>query len=46
MAVGRKLSHDNPYWRRRHPREAAREPLAVTAFLADGGELKELCRRE
>ncbi|WP_103511516.1 DUF4383 domain-containing protein [Streptomyces sp. SM13] len=23
--VSSKLSHDNPYWRRRHPREAARE---------------------
>ncbi|MFJ6725144.1 DUF4383 domain-containing protein [Streptomyces sp. NPDC091281] len=26
--VSSKLSHDNPYWRRRHPREAARESLA------------------
>ncbi|MGW5330381.1 DUF4383 domain-containing protein [Streptomyces sp. NPDC004014] len=23
------LSHDNPYWRRRHPRQAARESLAA-----------------
>ncbi|MEW1775283.1 DUF4383 domain-containing protein [Streptomyces sp. NPDC086777] len=23
------LAHDNPYWRRRHPREAAREALAA-----------------
>ncbi|GGX69967.1 DUF4383 domain-containing protein [Streptomyces fructofermentans] len=27
--VSSKLSHDNPYWRRRHPREAARESLAA-----------------
>ncbi|MHC5261397.1 DUF4383 domain-containing protein [Streptomyces sp. UC4497] len=26
--VSAKLPHDNPYWRRRHPREAARESLA------------------
>ncbi|MFB7512674.1 DUF4383 domain-containing protein [Streptomyces sp. NPDC056144] len=26
--VSSKLSHDNPYWRRRHPREAAAESLA------------------
>lgn len=26
--VSSKLSHDNPYWRQRHPREAARESLA------------------
>ncbi|MFF2775998.1 DUF4383 domain-containing protein [Streptomyces sp. NPDC058052] len=26
--VSSKLSHDNPYWRRRHPREAAAEALA------------------
>ncbi|MET7451862.1 DUF4383 domain-containing protein [Streptomyces sp. NPDC005574] len=26
--VSSKLSHDNPYWRRRHAREAARESLA------------------
>ncbi|MFJ6838529.1 DUF4383 domain-containing protein [Streptomyces sp. NPDC091209] len=26
--VSSKLSHDNPYWQRRHPREAARESLA------------------
>ncbi|MEU8575264.1 DUF4383 domain-containing protein [Streptomyces asoensis] len=25
--VTSRLSHDNPYWRRRHPREAARESL-------------------
>ncbi|MGW7104392.1 DUF4383 domain-containing protein [Streptomyces sp. NPDC054838] len=25
--VSGKLPHDNPYWRRRHPGEAAREPL-------------------
>lgn len=23
------LAHDNPYWRRRHPRQAARESLAA-----------------
>ncbi|WP_328675065.1 DUF4383 domain-containing protein [Streptomyces sp. NBC_00343] len=27
--VSSKLPHDNPYWRRRHAREAARESLAV-----------------
>ncbi|MEU2731715.1 DUF4383 domain-containing protein [Streptomyces griseoviridis] len=27
--VSSKLSHDNPYWRRRHPRQAARESLAA-----------------
>ncbi|MFJ1969674.1 DUF4383 domain-containing protein [Streptomyces sp. NPDC087903] len=27
--VSSKLSHDNPYWRRRHAREAARESLAA-----------------
>ncbi|MFE2422679.1 DUF4383 domain-containing protein [Streptomyces hokutonensis] len=27
--VSSKLPHDNPYWRRRHPREAARESLAL-----------------
>ncbi|MFE9773731.1 DUF4383 domain-containing protein [Streptomyces sp. NPDC005931] len=27
--VSGKLPHDNPYWRRRHPREAARESLAA-----------------
>ncbi|MFR9795673.1 DUF4383 domain-containing protein [Streptomyces sp. MS06] len=27
--VSSKLPHDNPYWRRRHPREAARESLAA-----------------
>jgi hypothetical protein len=26
--VSSKLPHDNPYWQRRHPREAARESLA------------------
>ncbi|MFB7466144.1 DUF4383 domain-containing protein [Streptomyces sp. NPDC056224] len=27
--VSSKLPHDNPYWRRRHPREAARESLVT-----------------
>ncbi|MDF3301482.1 DUF4383 domain-containing protein [Streptomyces tropicalis] len=27
--VSSKLPHDNPYWRRRHPREAAKESLAT-----------------
>ncbi|GGT10470.1 DUF4383 domain-containing protein [Streptomyces chromofuscus] len=27
--VSSRLPHDNPYWRRRHPREAARESLAA-----------------
>ncbi|MFJ3099632.1 DUF4383 domain-containing protein [Streptomyces hydrogenans] len=39
--VSSKLSHDNPYWRRRHPRQAAAESLArrraVTA-LPGGAE--------
>ncbi|TXS07162.1 DUF4383 domain-containing protein [Streptomyces sp. col6] len=28
--VSSKLSHDNPYWRRRHPEQAARERAAAT----------------
>ncbi|KKZ70433.1 DUF4383 domain-containing protein [Streptomyces showdoensis] len=32
--VSSKLSHDNPYWRRRHPREAAAESLARRRRLA------------
>ncbi|WP_333777042.1 DUF4383 domain-containing protein [Streptomyces sp. IBSBF 3136] len=27
--VSSRLPHDNPYWRRRHPRQAAREALAT-----------------
>ncbi|AGS67837.1 DUF4383 domain-containing protein [Streptomyces collinus] len=27
--VSSRLPHDNPYWRRRHPRQAAREALAA-----------------
>ncbi|MEW2252435.1 DUF4383 domain-containing protein [Streptomyces sp. NPDC006975] len=27
--VSSRLPHDNPYWRRRHPRQAARESLAA-----------------
>ncbi|MFF4839635.1 DUF4383 domain-containing protein [Streptomyces collinus] len=27
--VSSRLPHDNPYWRRRHPRQAAREALAI-----------------
>ncbi|MFE9507399.1 DUF4383 domain-containing protein [Streptomyces anthocyanicus] len=34
--VSSKLSHDNPYWQRRHPEQAAREREAV-AVLPDGG---------
>jgi hypothetical protein len=44
--VSSKLPHDNPYWRRRHPREAAQESLAARrraaghalAARATGGE--------
>ncbi|MFI6654789.1 DUF4383 domain-containing protein [Streptomyces sp. NPDC050523] len=36
--VSSKLSHDNPYWRRRHAREAARESLAARR-RARSGEL-------
>ncbi|WP_314222756.1 DUF4383 domain-containing protein [Streptomyces zaehneri] len=39
--VSSKLSHDNPYWRRRHAREAAKESLARRRQsvnpLGDGG---------
>ncbi|MEU6537073.1 DUF4383 domain-containing protein [Streptomyces sp. NPDC047000] len=31
------LPHDNPYWRRRHAREAARERLAARRLAAGGG---------
>ncbi|MGW1538307.1 DUF4383 domain-containing protein [Streptomyces aureus] len=37
--VSSKLSHDNPYWKRRHPREAARESLARNRRGAPGGAL-------
>ncbi|MFF3886179.1 DUF4383 domain-containing protein [Streptomyces sp. NPDC001914] len=37
--VSSKLSHDNPYWRRRHPREAARESLARRRQPAPAGAL-------
>ncbi|MCT7352681.1 DUF4383 domain-containing protein [Streptomyces sp. 15-116A] len=32
--VSSKLSHDNPYWQRRHPEQAAREREARTALPA------------
>lgn len=32
--VSSKLPHDNPYWRRRHAREAARESLAARRLAA------------
>lgn len=32
--VSSKLSHDNPYWQRRHPEQAARERAAVTTLSA------------
>ncbi|MFD6415781.1 DUF4383 domain-containing protein [Streptomyces sp. NPDC060194] len=35
--VSSKLSHDNPYWVRRHPREAARERLASRRAALEGG---------
>ncbi|KAA0940405.1 DUF4383 domain-containing protein [Streptomyces apricus] len=31
-----RLPHDNPYWRRRHPREAARESIARRRAVASG----------
>ncbi|WP_338703264.1 DUF4383 domain-containing protein [Streptomyces sp. Q6] len=34
--VSSRLPHDNPYWRRRHPREAAREAAARRALQAGG----------
>ncbi|MYW63089.1 DUF4383 domain-containing protein [Streptomyces sp. SID8379] len=34
--VSSRLPHDNPYWRRRHPREAAREAAARRAAQAGG----------
>jgi Domain of unknown function (DUF4383) len=34
--VSGNLPHDNPYWRRRHAREAAREQLAVRRRTAHG----------
>ncbi|MGW1963517.1 DUF4383 domain-containing protein [Streptomyces sp. NPDC001935] len=37
--VSSKLPHDNPYWRRRHPREAARESLARRRQPAPAGAL-------
>ncbi|MFI0967782.1 DUF4383 domain-containing protein [Streptomyces sp. NPDC021080] len=37
--VSSKLPHDNPYWQRRHPREAAEESLARRRRSAPGGVL-------
>ncbi|MCQ4205640.1 DUF4383 domain-containing protein [Streptomyces longispororuber] len=34
--VSSRLPHDNPYWRRRHPREAAKEAAARRALQAAG----------
>ncbi|MEU9778757.1 DUF4383 domain-containing protein [Streptomyces sp. NPDC047968] len=34
--VSSKLGHDNPYWRRRHPEQAAREAAARAAAEARG----------
>ncbi|MER5946719.1 DUF4383 domain-containing protein [Streptomyces sp. NPDC001904] len=34
--VSSRLPHDNPYWRRRHPREAARESIARRGLPAGG----------
>ncbi|MFJ4716462.1 DUF4383 domain-containing protein [Streptomyces sp. NPDC088785] len=35
--VSSRLPHDNPYWRRRHPREAAREATAARRALPGAG---------
>ncbi|MEU8794162.1 DUF4383 domain-containing protein [Streptomyces sp. NPDC048643] len=37
--VSSKLPHDNPYWQRRHPREAAQESLARRRQPARAGAL-------
>ncbi|MET9896844.1 DUF4383 domain-containing protein [Streptomyces sp. NPDC006465] len=37
--VSSKLPHDNPYWQRRHPREAAQESLARRRRRTPGGAL-------
>ncbi|MFD7683690.1 DUF4383 domain-containing protein, partial [Streptomyces sp. NPDC060187] len=37
--VSSKLPHDNPYWQRRHPREAAQESLARRRQPAGAGSL-------
>ncbi|MGW3667615.1 DUF4383 domain-containing protein [Streptomyces sp. NPDC005141] len=37
--VSSKLPHDNPYWQRRHPREAAQESLARRKRQTPGGAL-------
>ncbi|MFJ6926383.1 DUF4383 domain-containing protein [Streptomyces nigra] len=39
--VSSKLSHDNPYWQRRHPKQAAREREAAAA-LPDTGRQRHL----
>ncbi|MFE5512302.1 DUF4383 domain-containing protein [Streptomyces sp. NPDC056529] len=36
--ISSKLSHDNPYWKRRHPREAAQEALARRRAIAAATE--------
>jgi hypothetical protein len=36
--VSSKLSHDNPYWQRRHPEQAAREREAAAALPVSGRE--------
>ncbi|MFF8531806.1 DUF4383 domain-containing protein [Streptomyces sp. NPDC015532] len=43
--VSSKLPHDNPYWRRRHPREAAEESLARRRQPAPAGTLPASARR-
>ncbi|MCC8338984.1 DUF4383 domain-containing protein [Streptomyces sp. R1] len=40
--VSSKLSHDNPYWQRRHPEQAAREREAATALPDTGREGRPL----
>ncbi|XKK60723.1 DUF4383 domain-containing protein [Streptomyces sp. ARC32] len=40
--VSSKLSHDNPYWQRRHPEQAAREREAATTLPDAGRERRSL----
>ncbi|KAF2776995.1 DUF4383 domain-containing protein [Streptomyces sp. OM5714] len=40
--VSSRLSHDNPYWQRRHPEQAVREREAATALPDAGRERRSL----
>ncbi|WP_121745241.1 DUF4383 domain-containing protein [Streptomyces sp. E2N166] len=40
--VSSKLSHENPYWQRRHPEEAARERMPAPALPDPGWEKRPL----